>query len=289
MSSSNSLTPTIRVVGVQQNTNKDATNQQDTLLTRPQAMETFAGLQDRIVSVTGPRGSRIPGGFVTNCFRKSTDSLPAEDKAVAELFEPAKKELWTEYKETLVIDCARYIASNYAGESNLFAASASQAEVDGLKIPLPSSGVDPHVAAGVIKQEMRHVSHKLVSVAATKSYVSRQIEVASNFESTYVKAVAEELKDVFSPRRSLVFLELMSCLAKVTRTNMTPANLARCIAPPLCEMNENPREYVVEIGRVALMAERLILEAFKHESALERMIEEIAEQSEKEADESNLK
>lgn len=282
-----------------------------TLIARAEALNAFMKMQpaanqareNHSVSPTSPNSpnSAISQDQVdSGCFcfgaSRSTSRRPPNSRQVSNHITKPKREYypdnlsvqpakhpWTPSMEWLILACVDFLETSGLDERTLFAVSAVDDLVREMRVDigdkLPAS-TDPHVAAGVIKAQIRHANEPLVSKECLKMYIESQSSDDSEkvadqpsssssstntYKDSHLAKTVDATENISSPRRAYVLARFMRLLGRVSAnvevSKMDAHCLAKCVAPSMLHWDPNSSFALLMLGKITAFVMTMIEEA----------------------------
>ncbi|PXF49992.1 Rho GTPase-activating protein 22 [Gracilariopsis chorda] len=186
---------------------------------------------------------------------------------------------WTPHMEWLILACIDFLELHGLDERTLFAVSAvddlvRNMHVDiGVKLP---SNTDPHVAAGVIKAQIRHANEPLVAKDCLKAYIASQppddgqstapaASTPSIYRDSHLARTVDATERMSSPRRAYILARFMRLLGRVSAnvevSKMNAHCLAKCVAPSMLHWDPNSSFALLMLGKITAFVMTMIEDA----------------------------
>lgn len=284
---------------------EDMHNPETSLIARAEALNAFTAMQtaaNKAATRPPPRTPRSPAPYAGGnsptkppacffCFGSTPAPPPA--RRGGQTGQPARprreyypenlsvqpeRHPWTPRMEWLILACVDLLESRGLDERNLFAVSAVEDLVRELDVgpgsPLPRA-TDPHVAAGAIKNQIRHAAEPLVPRDALKGYIEAQaagpIEGLPYPRTQLALSIGLIAREV-SPRRAFIFARFMRLLGRVSanveNSGMNAHCLAKCVAPSMLHWDPNSGFALLMLGKITAYVMNMIDDARRFDETL---------------------
>lgn len=177
-----------------------------------------------------------------------------------------ERECWGEAMERLIVACCAVLEEHGLDEPNLFAVSAVDDLVRGLRLAGDGFGpeTDPHVAAGVIKARVRYAESPLVGREGLRRFIGRE-GPGTGWEGSVLKETVGIVRKENGVRRAYVFARVMRLLGRVSanveRSRMNAHCLAKCVAPSMLHWDPNSTFALLMLGKITAYVMAMIEEA----------------------------
>lgn len=190
----------------------------------------------------------------------------------------------------LILACVDFLEQHGLGERNIFAVSAVDDLVRDMSVqlgqPLPTS-TDPHVAAGVIKAQIRHADSPLVSKDCLRAYIEHHNEDISSaslnrsFVDTHLSKTILAMEDSVGAKRAYVLARIMRLLGRVSAneevSKMNAHCLAKCVAPSMLHWDPNSSFALLMLGKITAFVMAMIEDARVFDEQLCHKIQQLSE------------
>lgn len=219
--------------------------------------------------------------------------------------------------EWLIVACVDFLEQYGLHEQNIFAVSAVDHLVRGTTIALLSrmpDNTDPHVAAGVIKDKIRHAEEPLIDKQCLRAYIEAlgegvaqaeastgnagggdadnsnpdagvataadgSLAVASTFRETFLAKTIEATRVGHGARRAYILARFLRLLGRVSAnvesSRMAAHSLAKCVAPSMLHWDPNANFALLMLGRITAYVKKMVEEARAYDEQLCQMVEEL--------------
>ncbi|CAN8070601.1 unnamed protein product [Agarophyton chilense] len=199
---------------------------------------------------------------------------------------------WTSHMEWLILACIDFLELNGLGERTLFAVSAVDDLVRNMHVDigvgLPSN-TDPHVAAGVIKAQIRHANEPLVAKECLRAYIESQptddsqkasvFKTAATYRESHLARTVDATVRISSPRRAYILARFMRLLGRVSAnvevSKMNAHCLAKCVAPSMLHWDPNSSFALLMLGKITAFVMNMIEDARAFDENLCQKISEL--------------
>lgn len=248
-------------------------------------------------------GSTRPAGRNTSLRHVSTEvTRPKREYYPDNLSVQPERHKWSESMQWLILSCVDFLEIHGLDERNLFAVSAVEDLVRDMTVPLGTTlppSTDPHVAAGVIKAQIRHAEEPLVAKDCLRAYIDSQATLADNkkdgggdikedspdmtasavtyAESQLAKTVVATAS-ISGEQRAYVFARIMRLLGRVSAnvavSKMNAHCLAKCIAPSMLHWDPNSNFALLMLGKITAFVMTMIEDARIFDEQLCKKIDE---------------
>lgn len=192
--------------------------------------------------------------------------------------------------EWLILACVNLLEREGLAERNIFAVSAVEDLVKETTVPLGRdlpTGTDPHIAAGVIKAQIRHADSPLVSKDCLRLYIERQGEAGAGeakhrdcFADCELSKAINETEVKVSVKRAYVLAKIMRLLGRVSANEPTSGMnahcLAKCVAPSMLHWDPNSSFSLLMLGKITGFVMTMIEDARIFDEKLSAKIDELA-------------
>lgn len=180
---------------------------------------------------------------------------------------------WTKEMEWLILACVDFLEVEGLAERNIFAVSAVDDLVRNMSVQLGHSlpqGTDPHVAAGVIKAQIRHANEPLVSKDCLRAYIEHHTEdTPSKLDGSYVDShlakTISAMESTVGAGRAYVLARIMRLLGRVSAneevSKMNAHCLAKCVAPSMLHWDPNSGFALLMLGKITAFVMTMIEDA----------------------------
>lgn len=240
-----------------------------------------------------PKTRRAPSHQLSNQVRPKREYYP-DNLSV----QPARHR-WTESMEWLILSCVDFLEHHGLDERNLFAVSAVDDLVRNMRVSLGVSlppSTDPHVAAGVIKAQIRHADEPLVAKDCLRAYIDAQVDgkkrapgeadaapgmtaSAPTYKESQLAITVDAMKDISGVKRAFVLARIMRLLGRVSAnvevSKMNAHCLAKCVAPSMLHWDPNSNFALLMLGKITAFVMTMIEDAKVFDEQLCQKIDEL--------------
>lgn len=299
-----------------------------TLIARAEALNAFMKMQPAANEARSATPARRPApspkssdsqGSGCLCFPSSSArAAPARPEASAprpnreyypdNLSVQPNRHAWTPRMEWLILACVDFLEENGLDERNLFAVSAVDDLVRAMTVPLGTPlppRTDPHVAAGVIKAQIRHATDPLIAKECLRAYIDAQAvatgtssghadassslpppgttaSAATYAESRLAQTVAET-EAQSGAKRAYILARIMRLLGRVSAnvevSKMNAHCLAKCVAPSMLHWDPNSGFALLMLGKITAFVMTMIEDARVFDEKLCQKVDELHRKS----------
>lgn len=206
---------------------------------------------------------------------------------------------WSPHMEWLILSCVDFLEQHGLDERTLFAVSAVEDLVSGMSVELGTrlpKNTDPHVAAGVIKAQIRHADQPLISRDCLRAYIESQpsedphghqpapsTAPASSYRESHLSRTVDAMERAASPRRAYILARFMRLLGRVSAnvevSKMNAHCLAKCVAPSMLHWDPNSSFALLMLGKITAFVMTMIEDARVFDENLCQKIVELDAQS----------
>ncbi|KAI0564038.1 Rho GTPase activation protein [Gracilaria domingensis] len=199
---------------------------------------------------------------------------------------------WTPHMEWLILACIDFLELNGLGERTLFAVSAVDDLVRNMRVDLGASlpsSTDPHVAAGVIKAQIRHANEPLVAKDCLRAYIESQpsddsqgasiVNTSATYRDSHLARTVDATARLSSPKRAYILARFMRLLGRVSAnvevSKMNAHCLAKCVAPSMLHWDPNSSFALLMLGKITAFVMNMIEDARVYDENLCQKISEL--------------
>ena len=205
--------------------------------------------------------------------------------------------------EWLILACVDFLEDNGLDERTLFAVSAVDDLVRNMSVDLGHKlprTTDPHVAAGVIKAQIRHANEPLVSKECLREYIESQPQqqpadpnaelapttgASPSYRESHLARTVENTERSCSARRAYILARFMRLLGRVSAnvevSKMNAHCLAKCVAPSMLHWDPNSSFALLMLGKITAFVMTMIEDARVFDENLCQKIAELEENSDR--------
>lgn len=175
--------------------------------------------------------------------------------------------------EWLIIACVDFLERFGLDERNLFAVSAVDHLVRDMTVDIGSilpNATDPHVAAGVIKAQIRHADQPLIDKDCLRIYIESTSEqphltTSDTYRDSHLCKTLDAMQRLASPRRAYILARMMRLLGRVSAnvqvSRMNAHCLAKCVAPSMLHWDPNSSFALLMLGKITAFVMYMIEDA----------------------------
>lgn len=201
------------------------------------------------------------------------------------------KHKWSRRMEWLILACVNFLEKDGLDERNIFAVSAVDDLVRNMVVEegdqLPKS-TDPHVAAGVIKAQIRHADEPLVAKECLRAYIEVQQgkegdgggeAFGRGYSESHLGRTVEATVELAGAKRGYVLARIMRLLGRVSAneevSRMNAHCLAKCVAPSMLHWDPNSGFALLMLGKITAFVMAMIEDARVFDEKLCQKIDEL--------------